>query len=54
MLELVKENPDVEVHFGPEIAHGDGEISVKKAAVMVSVKWGLWFVLSLWESCIQK
>jgi len=31
MLELVKENPDVEVHFGPEIAHGDGEISVKKS-----------------------
>lgn len=31
ILELVKENPDVEVHFGPEIAHGDGEIGVKKS-----------------------
>ena len=31
MLELVNENPDVEVHFGPEIAHGDGEIAVKKS-----------------------
>ncbi len=28
---LVQENPDVEVHFGPEIAHGDGEIGVKKS-----------------------
>ncbi|WP_368074738.1 ferredoxin, partial [uncultured Eubacterium sp.] len=35
MCELVKNNPDVEVHFGPEIAHGDehrdGEIGVKKS-----------------------
>ena len=31
MCELVAENPDVEVHFGPEIAHGDGEIGVKKS-----------------------
>ena len=31
MCELVKDHPDVEVHFGPEIAHGDGEISVKKS-----------------------
>ena len=37
MCELVKDNPDVEVHFGPEIAHGkkeihkDGEIGVKKS-----------------------
>ena len=31
MCELVKEHPDVEVHFGPEIAHGDGEIGVKKS-----------------------
>lgn len=31
MCELVKENPDVEVHFGEEIAHGDGEIGVKKS-----------------------
>ena len=31
MCELVKENPDVEVHFGPEIAHGDGEIGIKKS-----------------------
>ena len=30
MCELVGEHPDVEVHFGPEIAHGDGEIGVKK------------------------
>ncbi len=29
--ELVNNNPDVEVHFGPEIAHGDGEIGVKKS-----------------------
>ena len=28
---LVQENPDVEVYFGPEIAHGDGEIGVKKS-----------------------
>ncbi len=31
MCELVAEDPDVEVHFGPEIAHGDGEIGVKKS-----------------------
>lgn len=31
MCELVKDNPNVEVHFGPEIAHGDGEIGVKKS-----------------------
>lgn len=31
MCELVQENPDIEVHFGPEIAHGDGEIGVKKS-----------------------
>ena len=29
MCELVGEHPDVEVHFGPEIAHGDGEIGIK-------------------------
>ena len=29
--QLVEENPDVEVDFGPEIAHGDGEIGVKKS-----------------------
>jgi len=28
---MVEENPDIEVHFGPEIAHGDGEIGVKKS-----------------------
>ena len=37
MLELVNANPNIEVHFGPEIAHGDedhhryGEIGVKKS-----------------------
>ena len=31
MCELVKEYPDVEIHFGPEIAHGDGEIGIKKS-----------------------
>ena len=31
ICELVAENPDVEVHFGPEIAHGDGDIGVKKS-----------------------
>ena len=31
MKELVNENPDIEVHFAPEIAHGDGEIGVKKS-----------------------
>ena len=31
MCELVKEHPDVEVHFEPEAAHGDGEIGVKKS-----------------------
>ena len=30
MVELVKNNPDVEVHFGPEIAHGS-DIGVKKS-----------------------
>ncbi len=29
--ELIGENPDVEVHFGPEIAHGDGPMEVKKS-----------------------
>lgn len=31
MCELVQENPNVEVHFGAEIAHGDGEVGVKKS-----------------------
>lgn len=31
MCELVKSHPDVEVKFGAEIAHGDGEIGVKKS-----------------------
>ena len=29
--EMVAGNPNVEVHFGPEIAHGDGPIEVKKS-----------------------
>jgi len=29
--EMVADNPNVEVHFGPEIAHGDGPIEVKKS-----------------------
>ncbi len=29
--QLIGENPDVEVHFGPEIAHGDGPMEVKKS-----------------------
>lgn len=31
MCSLVKDNPDVEVKFGAEIAHGDGEIGIKKS-----------------------
>lgn len=31
MCELVKENPDVEVEFGAEIAHGEGEVGVKRS-----------------------
>ncbi len=31
MCELVEGNPEVEVHFGPEIAHGDGAMEVKKS-----------------------
>ncbi len=31
MCELVADNPDVEVFFGPEIAHGDGPMEVKKS-----------------------
>ncbi|MDO4554733.1 MAG: NADH-quinone oxidoreductase subunit NuoF [Lachnospiraceae bacterium] len=31
MCELVKDHPNVEVKFGAEIAHGDGEIGVKKS-----------------------
>lgn len=31
MCELVRENPDVEVKFGAEIAHGDGDIGIKKS-----------------------
>lgn len=31
MCELVQENPNVEVYFGEEIAHGDGEIGIKKS-----------------------
>lgn len=31
MCELVKDNPNVDVEFGAEIAHGDGEIGVKKS-----------------------
>lgn len=29
--QLVADNPNVEVHFGPEIAHGDGPVEVKKS-----------------------
>lgn len=31
MCELVKEHPQIEVKFGAEIAHGDGEVHVKKS-----------------------
>ena len=31
MRELIGNNPKVEVHFGPEIAHGDGPMEVKKS-----------------------
>lgn len=31
MCELVQQNPDIEVHFEEEIAHGDGEIGIKKS-----------------------
>ena len=31
MCELIGNNPKVEVHFGPEIAHGDGPMEVKKS-----------------------
>lgn len=31
MCELVAENPNVSVHFGPEITHGDGPVEVKKS-----------------------
>ncbi len=31
MCELIGNNPEVEVHFGPEIAHGDGPMEVKKS-----------------------
>lgn len=31
MCELVAGEPDIEVHFGPEIAHGDGPMEVKKS-----------------------
>ncbi len=31
ICELVGNNPDVEVQFGPEIAHGDGPMEVKKS-----------------------
>lgn len=31
MCELVKDNPEVEIHFGEEIAHGDGEVGIKKS-----------------------
>ena len=31
MCQLIGDNPKVEVHFGPEIAHGDGPMEVKKS-----------------------
>lgn len=31
MCELVGEDPDVSVEFGPEIAHGEGQVTVKKS-----------------------
>ena len=31
MCELVGEDPDVSVKFGPEIAHGEGQVTVKKS-----------------------
>ena len=54
MCELVKDHPDVEVHFGPEIAHGNGEISVKKADATDSVRWGLLCGLNLRGFCTRK
>ena len=31
MCELVAGDPDVEVHFGPELAHADGPMEVKQS-----------------------
>ena len=31
MSELAEENPDIDVEFGPEIAHGSGPLEVKKS-----------------------
>ena len=31
MCELVAQNPDVEVVFEPEVAHGDGDVVVRKS-----------------------
>ena len=48
MCELVKNNPDVEVHFGPEIAHGNeeqpqtkgpGRLALRKADATGSARW---------------
>lgn len=44
MCELTAENPDVDVFFGPEIAHTEAEqktgpVEVKRADVMGFVKW---------------
>lgn len=46
MCELTAENPDVDVFFGPEIAHTEAEqktgpVEVKRADVMGFVKWDL-------------
>ena len=47
MCELVKDHPDVEVHFGPEIAQ-------KKADATDSVRWGLLCGLNLRGFCTRK
>ena len=31
MSKLAEENPDIDVEFGPEIAHGSGPLEVKKS-----------------------
>ncbi len=41
MCDLVASNPNIEVCFEPEVAHGDGDIAVKRAAVMDSARWVL-------------
>ena len=41
MCDLVASNPNIEVCFEPEVAHGDGDIAVKERLSWILQRWVL-------------